>query len=222
MYDDKRTILDNGTLSQKQPTYRPGMISMKLGNPANKPAPDHINIDKDRALADYRYEQQLAIGQQQFQQSQQQSQQQFQQQQQASADQGKIICKRYHQLGILSDELNELDQAYGAWLMRTNPKWQKSYWRYARHIVKHLHRERWQNRLLLAALTPLVKVWAQEMGHRMGGNYRHSALGSVLMWAMVRFFMTLGDIRNARLRIGRSINNKMNAVMRKLGIFSQC
>ena len=82
MYDDKRTILDNGTLSQKQPTYKPGMISMNLGNAANKPDAGHINIDKDKALADYRYEQQLAIGQQQFQQSQQQSAAQFQQQQQ--------------------------------------------------------------------------------------------------------------------------------------------
>lgn len=58
--------------------------------------------------------------------------------------------------------------------------------------------------------------------YRMGGNYQHSALGSVLMWGMVRFFVTLGDIRNARLRIGRYVNNKMNAVMRKLWIFSQC
>lgn len=207
MYDDKRTILDNGTLSQKQPTYSPGMISMKLGNPVNKPAPDHVNIDKAQALADYRYEQQLAIGQQQFQQSQQQSQQQFQQQQQASADQGKIICKRYHQLGILSDELNELDQAYGKWLMRTNPKWQKAYWRYARHIVKHLHREHWKNRLLLSVLTPLVRVWSQEMGFFMGGNYKHSILGYVLMQVMVIFFITLGSIRNFRLRLLRKISN---------------
>ncbi|MFA5921162.1 MAG: hypothetical protein WC856_07705 [Methylococcaceae bacterium] len=105
MYDDKRTIQDNGLLTPKQQTYRPGLISMKLGNTANKPDAGHINIDQDKALADYRYEQQLALGQQQFQQSQQQSAAQFQQQQ-ANAG-GSVICTELKRLGIMSQELYE-------------------------------------------------------------------------------------------------------------------
>lgn len=114
---------------------------------------------------------------------------------------GKIICQQYHTLGILSDELNALDQAYGAWLMKTNKRWQQGYLRYAKHIVKRLHRDTWQGRCLIAILTPLVHVWSQEMGYRMGGNYQHSQLGSVLMWLMVRVFMTLNSMRVMSLRI---------------------
>jgi len=123
---------------------------------------------------------------------------------------GKIICSRYHELGMMSDELHVLDQAYGAQLMRTNPKWQKAYWRYARHIVKHLHRESRKSRLLLAILTPLVRVWSQEMGYRMGGDYQHSKAGSCLMWCMVHFFMSLGDLRTVRLKSTRLIRDKIH------------
>lgn len=119
----------------------------------------------------------------------------------AGKKKGKIICQQYHTLGILSDELNILDQAYGAWLMKTNRKWQQGYLRYAKHIVKHLHRDSWKGRLLIAVLTPLVHVWSQEMGYRMGGNYKHSILGSFLMWLMVRVFMTLNSVRVIGLRI---------------------
>lgn len=202
MFDQQRTIDSNGILSQARKAYVPPKINVTLPK-SIKPDANHINVDKEKAAADARY------AEQQRQQAEQQSG-------------GKIICQRYHQLGILDDDLNALDQAYGAWLMKTNPKWQKAYWRYARHIVKHLHRDNWKNRLLLAVLTPLVKVWAQEMGHRMGGNYRHSAFGSVLMWCMVHFFMALGDIRNIKLRTIRAFSGKIGALINKLTVFSQC
>lgn len=201
MHRGNRAILPSGLLSQKSdPAYKPTPINVTLPA-ANKPAPGFINIDKVKAESDRRY-----------------AEQQAQQQAQASQGGGKIICQAYHQLGILSDEQNVLDQAYGAWLMKSNPRWQKAYWRYARHIVKYLHRNDWKGKTLIFVLTPLVKVWAQEMCYRMGGNYKHSRLGSILMWLMVRFFMTLGDIRNFRLRLARQINR----FFKRISVFSQC
>lgn len=202
MLNQQRTIDSNGILSKARQSYVPANINVTLP-PNIKPAAGHINRDKEKVAAEARYAEQ--------------------QRQQAEAQSGgKIICQRYHQLGILDDDLNRLDQAYGARLMKTNPKWQKSYWRYARHIVKHLHRDGWKNRLLLSVLTPLVRVWAQEMGYRQGGNYQHSVFGSVLMWCMVHFFMALGDIRNTRLRFIRAVSGKIRSVINKLTVFSQC
>lgn len=189
-----------------------------IAQPPNQPMPtDKINISNNvrGIIGDkiYRTPQQIASDDQAAAQAAAQASQQ---------QGGKIICAEYHKLGILDDDLNRLDQAYGAWLMKTNPKWQRAYWRYARHIVKHLHRDKWLNRLVLAIMTPFVKEWAQEMGHRMGGDYKHSVLGSFYMWWMVHFFMTLGDIRNTRLRVARFVNNKASAFIRKLSVFSQC
>lgn len=190
-------ISSTGMLTNKPGTfYKPTPIRIDLTGGAGKPAPDFVNPDKIKEEMDRRYEESI----------------QFRNQQAAAGGGGKVICMAYHQLGIIDDDLNRLDQAYGAWLMKTNPKWQKAYWRYARHIVKHLHREKWQNRLLLFVLTPLVKVWSQEMGYRMGGDYKHSPLGSVLMWMMVHFFMLLGDIRNTRLKVKRAISKRFKEV----------
>jgi hypothetical protein len=121
---------------------------------------------------------------------------------------GKIICYRYWELGLLSDELNELDQAYGAQLMKTNKKWQQGYLRYAHHIVKHLHRDNWKGRALIFMLTPIVRCWSQHMGYIMGGNYKKSIMGAFLMWLMVRVFMSLNSLRLIQLK-AKSLKRKL-------------
>lgn len=200
------SINADGTLNNPSVSYSPTLQGMLIPA-ASKPDAGWVNVNAAQAKADAQYAaannmqaSQLAISQQQAATPP------------PAPSGGKIICKQYHNLGILSDELNVLDQAYGAWLMKTNPAWQKSYWRYARHLVKHLHRDHWANRLLITCLTPFVRVWSQEMGYRMGGNYKHSVLGSFYMWGMVKIFVTLGSFRNFRLRFTRLFTRKSKVI----------
>ena len=116
---------------------------------------------------------------------------------------GKIICAHLHSMGLLDDTLNALDQAYGAWLMKVNPRWQTAYLRYARRIVPHLNNDRLYNRLFMCITVPLIQMWAREMGNRMGGNYKRTRTGTLFMGMMIRFFLMLEWFREAKIKLRR-------------------
>lgn len=184
MYDDRRTIQESGLLSPRQRTYTPGLISMNLGNPSNKPDPGHINIDKDKALADYRYEQQLAIGQQQFQQSQQQSAAQFQQQQASAGDGGgmSIICTRCHELGLMSDEIYAADEKYGAFVREYHPDFMEWYLEHASPIVELMHYETIPSKVFTKLFWLFfVAPWSNQMAFESNGIGNGNKYGKWLM-----------------------------------------
>ena len=83
MYEDRRTILPTGLLSERtKPTYVPKKITFQF-NDALKPKPNHINRDKEKLEAERRYREQMSKGG------------------------GSVICTELKRLGIMSPDLYE-------------------------------------------------------------------------------------------------------------------
>lgn len=113
---------------------------------------------------------------------------------------GKIICRRWHELGFMDDEKARLDQLYGSWLLKHDKACMRGYLTYAPYVVKMMRTDTWQGRLFLKVIGPLVDPWATEMAFRMGGDYKHSVFGSILMEILVVMFRTLDNIRMMNIK----------------------
>lgn len=182
MYEDKRTILPTGLLSQaSQPNYTPGPIKMSFAQ-SGKPAPDHVNVDKDKEW------------QRNYQMEQLELQKKALKLQRLSAASGgggggmSVICTRYHELGFLPYIIYWADSRFGRRLLLENPDLMFWYWSWARPFVRHfLHGETLSSQLAIVAFWPLCKAWAIEVAHRENASLRGSWVGKLMvntvMWA---------------------------------------
>lgn len=177
MYEDKRIIEPTGLLSQaKQPAYQPKPIKMTF-NAANKPAADHVNLDKDKEWQRNYQEESLALQKKQF---------RMQQQQMANSggDGGgmSVICTRYHELGFLPDDIYRADSEFGLRMLREQPALVLWYWSWAIPLARRwLHGKTLWSRILTAVVWPWCRAWAVEMAYRQGVVKRGSILGRVMM-----------------------------------------
>lgn len=168
MYEDNRKIDSQGFLSQGTKTYTPKPISMRF-NAANKPAPDHVNHDKEAMRQRRIQNNQLAMQQQQMEDAQ-------------DAGGGKVICTRYYEFGYLDEHVYAADSILGDRLMIENPAFVAWYWSWGIPFVNTvLHGQTKLSRLAIWLGSPLCKAWAQEMAFQVGAVHKGSRVGKWMM-----------------------------------------
>lgn len=155
MYEDKRSILPSGILSQAtKPKYQPSPIKLAFPN-TGKPEPTHKNPDKE-----LRRQRRL---------------QQMQMEQQANA--GKVICTRYFEWGMIPDDVYIADALFGEFLAATKPNFMKWYHRHAPWWIDMAEKHTWFRRVLWI----FVRAWSNQMAHDMGNIRNSSWFGKLLM-----------------------------------------
>lgn len=178
MYEDNRTIDDSGLLTQRtQSSYVPKPVHFGLIQTA-KPAPTHVNPNKEMEWQKSMQERQLEIAEEGLRVQKEQARQA------KKKKGGKVICTRYHDLGYLDDEIYAADEAFGEKLLRSRPDFVVWYWSWAVPLVHYvLHGETLKSRIIIHFFWPWCRAWATEMACREGIVKRGSLFGKALMAA---------------------------------------
>lgn len=167
MYEDNRKIDSQGFLSQGTKTYTPKPINIGYHNPS-KPAPDHINPDKEAMRQRKIQQQQLAMQQEQM--------------DDAGKGGGSVICTRYFEHGYLDEHVFSADCVFADRLMLENPAFIAWYWSWGIPFVNTvLHGQTKLSRLAIWLGSPLCKAWAQEMAFQVGAVHKGSRVGKWMM-----------------------------------------
>lgn len=108
---------------------------------------------------------------------------------------GKIICTKLHELGLMSKEIYEADQAFGADLVKSHPDLYNGYRAWAEIVVDWMDgngpnmmpwlseqrrreiTQRWSTSWAQEIATP----WAEEMAYQMGCRESSNATGKAIM-----------------------------------------
>lgn len=89
----------------------------------------------------------------------------------------KIICTELHRQGMMSDDIYQADQRYGALMASERPNVMAGYHRLASPVVSLMRR----SRLVTRVMAVIVAPWAREMAHVMGVTPNGSCVGYVMM-----------------------------------------
>jgi hypothetical protein len=138
-------------------------IKFELLPTEGKPAPGHINKDKDKetALAAQQHQQNVSDAQLQ-----------------ASQSGGSVICSRFYALGYMDIYSYALDDAFGQVLKVYEPELMAWYDRYAPCVVRFMRHDGWFVRWLWRHFG---KHWSEHMRHEMNPCLPDNKRGALFM-----------------------------------------
>lgn len=94
----------------------------------------------------------------------------------------KVICTALHGLGLLPDDVYELDAAFGQRVNREDPALGDGYRLWANPVAEYIKGDRLGSKLARILITPIAKAWAAQMAHMMRpSDYAPNLAGKVVM-----------------------------------------
>ena len=95
---------------------------------------------------------------------------------------GKVICTALYEMGMLSEDIYNLDSQFGFMVDRTDPELGAGYRYWATPIAEYIKGNSVGSKIALHIVAPLAKAWAQEMAHQMKPDeYKANVFGKALM-----------------------------------------
>ena len=95
---------------------------------------------------------------------------------------GTVLCTAYASMGYLPADIWSLDTRYGIKRFRQDPVMVSGYRLWASPIAKFIKTDTLAAKAVRAALWPMVRVWAEEMAHRMKPEkYSGNKFGKLVM-----------------------------------------
>lgn len=94
-----------------------------------------------------------------------------------ASNKGKIICTELHRQGLMSAEIFEADQAFGAELMKSDPEVMVGYHAWATGAVELMQRSRFWTLVAYVIATP----WSKQMAFKMGILPKQNLMGRIIM-----------------------------------------
>jgi hypothetical protein len=94
----------------------------------------------------------------------------------------KVICTALHSMGMLPDDIYELDTQFGQKVNMEDPMLGDGYRLWATPVAEYIKGKSVGSKIALAVVAPLAKAWAQEMAHTMQPeNYKSNIFGKTIM-----------------------------------------
>lgn len=93
-----------------------------------------------------------------------------------------VICTALHSLGMLPDDIYELDAQFGTIVNTNDPMLADGYRLWATPVAEYIKGDSIGSKLALAFVAPLAKAWAHEMAHIMKpDDYKTNIVGKTIM-----------------------------------------
>jgi len=99
-----------------------------------------------------------------------------------------VICTELHRQGRMSDEMFNLDQAFGDRMAATDPAVLAGYYQLAMPVVRLMRR----SSIASAVVSVIAKPWAKEMAHQMGVG-KGSLIGKLIMAVGIPLCRSVGQ-----------------------------
>lgn len=93
----------------------------------------------------------------------------------------KIICTKLHELGMMSKEIYEADQAFGKQLVAADPAAYYGYVRWAQHVVALMGRKDVIGKTAVFCAYHIATPWSVAMAEQMGMPVKSSIFGRFLL-----------------------------------------
>lgn len=95
---------------------------------------------------------------------------------------GKVICTALHSLGLLPDDIYELDARFGLKVNLEDPELGDGYRLWATPIAEYIKGNSMGSKIALAVVAPIARAWAEEMAHIMKPEeYKSNVIGKAIM-----------------------------------------
>lgn len=94
----------------------------------------------------------------------------------------KVICTALHSLGMLPDDIYELDTQFGQKVNMEDPMLGDGYRLWATPVAEYIKGDTIGSKAALKIIAPLARAWAREMAHVMQPeNYKSDIFGKMIM-----------------------------------------
>jgi len=117
-----------------------------------------------------------------------------------AAGNDKILCCAYYNLGYLPRDIWRLDQRYGVWLHRNDPKLMSGYLAWAKPLAEYVQKDTLMARTVRAVMRPIVVCWAKEMAHNMKPEkYKPNYAGKLIKFIGEPFSRMCGKLKSRKI-----------------------
>lgn len=117
-----------------------------------------------------------------------------------SSGNDKILCCAYYNLGYLPRDIWRLDQRYGVWLHRNDPKLMSGYLAWATPLAEYVQKDTFMARTVRAVMRPIVVCWAKEMAHNMKPEkYKPNYAGKLIKFIGEPFSRMCGKLKSRKI-----------------------
>lgn len=97
-------------------------------------------------------------------------------------DGGTVICTALYEMGILPEDIYNLDSQFGQRVSLKDPELGDGYRLWATPVAEYIKGNTIGSKIALSIVAPLAKAWAQEMAHIMKPEeYKSNMIGKALM-----------------------------------------
>lgn len=110
----------------------------------------------------------------------------------------KIICTKLHELGKMSTEIYEADQAFGAMLVNESPETYQGYVCWAQHVVRWMGRDDLFGKFVVFAAYHIATPWSKAMAQEMGVKVESGWFGRFLMKQGLKVCRAIGKMNQDR------------------------